>query len=140
MFSLLYNKIKKAAFNTGLMYMCVTLLLMMFSEALEGSEKTSALYFNYDVILMLFVFSLIFGVSVLIFDIPGLNGFFKAALHLVINALSYYFIILRSTERAPSQIFVGVFLFIAVYFIIFGLGLLVKMIIKRENTGKDDRF
>jgi cobalamin biosynthesis protein CobD/CbiB len=63
------------------------------------------------------LFSLVFGISSILFQIHALPKLALTFLHFIVNLVSFIFNILRTAERSSSQVFVGAFVFVGIYLV-----------------------
>ncbi len=125
------NIIYKMLCDTAILF-CVTVLLM----ALFLLNTTTA-NLTREVILSIFGFSAIFGLSSALGFIESLPVSFSAILRFILTAVGFVVFLLLPFERSSVQIFVATAFFTVVYWIVFALIKLILLPLKDKDVEKE---
>lgn len=115
-----------------------TLIIAVFAIAMNPVDNTAQTtadsILSKDVIFTFLKFSLCVGLSSLFFLIKKLPNFITQVLHFIAVAAAFVvFILLASDSVTSSRAFVVMFVFVLIYWLIFGLVKLLKIPFKKRN-------
>lgn len=128
----------------NLIFTAIRRLVCHFSFAFSGiilffwtlMKETS--YINYDKISVFFWFSVIFGVTSLIFSIPKIPTFIKTVLHLILNTAAFVFTFGAVDGTTEARAFVAGAFFVLLYVIIALAIFLLKKLSQRLSEKKEE--
>lgn len=95
-------------------------------------------YINYDKISVFFRFSVIFGVSSLIFSIPNIPSFIKTVLHLILNTAAFVFTFGAIDGTTEARAFVAGAFFVQIYIIVALVLFFLKKLSSSLNKIKEE--
>ncbi len=84
------------------------------------------------------LFSLIFGLSSLVFVIPKLPAALKKVLHFVINMVGFFSTFITMEGVTQSEAFISAALFVIIYAVVTLLSFLLKKLAGRVKAEKED--
>ena len=108
-----------------------TAIILFFALFVFNTETA---HFDKETILSFFKFSLVFGLASFLFVLSRVPSAILYIIHFIISTVGFVAFILAATDRSPSQIFVGIFIFAAVYWIVFAITRLLALPFRKKSA------
>lgn len=88
---------------------------------------------------LFFVFAFLFSAANSIFGLDKLSTALRVVIHYALTALGFYFCFIMTLGMRAAQVFIGLVLFTAVYFAVFGIVALFRARYKK-NTERSQKY
>lgn len=99
--------------------------------------NTDTAHFTKEMLLNFAVFSAFVGVGALVFEIPRLPAVVSTLVHFVVSGVGYVVFLLMSLAITSTRIFVGVFVFVVAYFLIFAIIKLLRIPFREKEIQEE---
>ncbi len=122
------KNLKKAVFSATLAFTLITYLATMFMNMMDNPTYA----FTFGTMSRVLIFSVVLGVAGLIFEIKKLPSYAKRFLHFVILCIDFTLVIATLPYGNDFRmLFAALLVFMIVYWIFVGIGVLIKNIFKK---------
>ena len=124
----LLRTLYRALCDTALVFCGIVMFFALFIF------DTDTAHFTTETLLAFFFFALFFGAASVLFAFKGVPSVISLILHFILTTVGYATQILTLSERSSAQIFVGIVIFVVVYWAGFGIVKLLKLPLKKKDT------